>query len=453
MNSKIMLGFYGDDFTGSTDAMEALTLSGIRTVLFLEPPSVDIINESFSTIQAFGIAGVSRSLNQSQMEDELRPAFKALKDSGALICHYKTCSTFDSSSDVGSIGKAMEIGKEIFDSSQTFIPLVVGVPRLNRFTVFGNHFATVNGTTYRLDRHPVMSKHPVTPMHEAELLEHLKEQTNLSSGLVNILDLSNEISVVKENIAEKKKNHDLLLFDVLDETNLKKIGEILLDEAAYNQLFAVGSSGIEYALTAAWKKSTQIDTKEPTFTNRGQSEPMLVVSGSCSAVTKAQIDYAKKNGFTCIRVSGEELLYDHVEHVRNRFIDQVNELLNKGENVVVYSALGPDDPSIENVRKKLNDLGRTSTDTGQFLGEQLGKMTKEIIENQKVTRLVVAGGDTSGYVLKELEIYAMEMVMPITPGGPLCKTYSNNKKFDGLEVCLKGGQVGGTDFFVKVKNG
>ena len=34
-----LLAYYGDDFTGSADVMEVLTWAGLRTVLFLEPPT------------------------------------------------------------------------------------------------------------------------------------------------------------------------------------------------------------------------------------------------------------------------------------------------------------------------------------------------------------------------------------------------------------------------------
>ena len=37
--SKLLLTFYGDDFAGSTDALEQLTLAGIRTALFIIPPT------------------------------------------------------------------------------------------------------------------------------------------------------------------------------------------------------------------------------------------------------------------------------------------------------------------------------------------------------------------------------------------------------------------------------
>ena len=38
-SNELLLTFYGDDFTGSTDAMESRARAGVRTILFLEPPA------------------------------------------------------------------------------------------------------------------------------------------------------------------------------------------------------------------------------------------------------------------------------------------------------------------------------------------------------------------------------------------------------------------------------
>jgi uncharacterized protein YgbK (DUF1537 family) len=192
INNELLIGYYGDDFTGSTDAMEALTLNGVKTVLFLRPPSPEMLAK-FPDLRGIGVAGVSRSLSPEEMVHELAPVFEALKQSGAPVIHYKTCSTFDSSLEVGSIGKAIDIARGIFDG-QRYVPLLVGAPSLKRYTVFGNHFATVGGAAYRLDRHPVMSKHPITPMHEADLAVHLSKQTDEKIGLINILELSGTLA-------------------------------------------------------------------------------------------------------------------------------------------------------------------------------------------------------------------------------------------------------------------
>ncbi|MFT3870808.1 MAG: four-carbon acid sugar kinase family protein [Nibricoccus sp.] len=162
--NDLLLAYYGDDFTGSTDALEFLTRAGISTTLFLDPPGPDKL-KLYPGIQAVGVAGFTRSLAPEAMEKELRPAFEALRTLGARHVHYKVCSTFDSSPEVGSIGRAIDVGSSVF--SAAFVPLLVAAPALGRHCVFGNLFARMGigsqGEIFRLDRHPSMSRHPVTP--------------------------------------------------------------------------------------------------------------------------------------------------------------------------------------------------------------------------------------------------------------------------------------------------
>jgi uncharacterized protein YgbK (DUF1537 family) len=87
------------------------------------------------------------------------------------------------------------------------------------------------------------------------------------------------------------------------------------------------------------------------------------------------------------------------------------------------------------------------------LGKLLGVIAKESVEKGNVKRVVIAGGDTSSYAARAMGIEALEMIAPLVPGAPLCKAHSTNKAIDGIEVNLKGGQVGGEGYFVILKNG
>ncbi len=128
-------------------------------------------------------------MSVEQMQTLLPPIFQALKQSQAKFNHYKTCSTFDSSLHVGNIGKAIELARECF--GQVTVPVIVGVPHLGRYQAFGNLFAQsgVERALYRLDRHPTMTQHPVTPMTEADLRRVLASQTNLPIELIDLLDM------------------------------------------------------------------------------------------------------------------------------------------------------------------------------------------------------------------------------------------------------------------------
>lgn len=210
-----LISYYGDDFTGSTDVMEALASNGVETVLFLKMPDAALTSR-FSDARAFGLAGTSRSETPDWMETHLTEAFHWLKTFDAELCHYKVCSTFDSAPEVGNIGRAIEIGRRVF--GEATVPLIVGAPQIRRYTAFGDLFAAYQGRNYRIDRHPVMSRHPVTPMDEANLLLHLARQTPLSSALVDLVAVKGE---------PRPEMADILLVDVLDGATQEAAGALI----------------------------------------------------------------------------------------------------------------------------------------------------------------------------------------------------------------------------------
>src|SRR5215510_7193278 len=148
--SELLLAFYGDDFTGSTDAMEALAVSGLRTVLFLSPPSPAFLRTKFPDLRCIGVAGTSRAMSPAEMDEQLEPVLRELWALGAPLTHYKVCSTFDSAPEIGSIGHVVDLARASIVSGQT-ISVLAGAPPLRRYTVFGNHFAAAGDEIFRLD--------------------------------------------------------------------------------------------------------------------------------------------------------------------------------------------------------------------------------------------------------------------------------------------------------------
>lgn len=444
--NELFLAFYGDDFTGSTDAMEALAKSGFRTVLFLEAPSPALLDR-FEGLRCIGVAGTSRAKKPAGMEDELRPVMKQLAKSGAKVVHYKTCSTFDSSPEIGSIGKAIEVSRDYFPD-QTVVPLLVGAPALGRFTVFGNHFARMQDTVYRLDRHPVMARHPITPMGESDLRLHLKEQLQEDIALMDILELEGDYDTVQGRYQQKT---GVTLFDALDEERIGRSGRLIWETAGEGPEFVVGSSGVEYALTAHWEQAgIAATTTSASKPNVAAADRILAVSGSCSPVSQQQIEIAIQQGFYGMKIPVEQIV--NADSVPKEFLEEAVSRLQEGQSVIVYSALGPDDESIVATREHFARMGKEEYDSGEFIGRQLGRWTKYIMQEAGISRVVIAGGDTSGFVTSEMGIYGLEMLLPVSPGAPLCKVYSEDSRMDGMELALKGGQFGSPDYFIKVKD-
>jgi 3-oxoisoapionate kinase len=449
--NELLLTFYGDDFTGSTDVMEALTLGGVPTALFLQPPGPEELAK-FPDLRALGVAGISRTLSPAQMDEELPPRFTALKALGAPIFHYKVCSTFDSSPEIGSIGHAIDIGCEVFDPM--VVPLLVGAPVLNRYVVFGNLFARVADVTYRLDRHPTMSKHPVTPMHESDLRLHLGRQTAKSIGLLDMLHLTEDRASLAARFQKLMEDgHEIVLFDTLDDTHLLTVGRLIWSQRGEKQVYVVGSSGVEYALAAHWQETGMIQ-KPPPLAPPPEVDQLVVMSGSAAPGTAAQINHALANGFQGIRLNVPRLLNpDTADCEREHVIAQALEVLGTGHSLVLYSACGPEDPNIQESRWHLQELGFEPHTISHHLGQQQGIILRALLEQTGLKRVCVAGGDTCGHAARQLGIYALEVLTPIAPGAPLCRARSSSAQFDGLQISLKGGQNGGPDYFTAIKRG
>ncbi len=454
---NLLLAFYGDDFTGSTDALEFLTIAGVKTILFLKTPKQEDLDQ-FSGLQAIGIAGKSRSLMPLDMEEELRPVFKIIKTFNPDHFHYKVCSTFDSAPHIGNIGKAIEIGSAVFNQDTVFVS--PAAPHLGRYTVFGNLFAKMgtvgNGAVYRIDRHPSMSNHPVTPAEEANLTKHLAQQTEKPIGLVDISVIEEGKQAVITDI-KAKRDTGILFFDAFNTSHLETIGTVFHALKKDSTLFSVGSSGIEMALGLAWKSKGIISKEAITFKALGEVSPLLVLSGSCSPVTADQINYALNHGFLEIPLGSDAVDILNHEAIIEATVTKVIENFKQGKSTILHTSIGPKDSRITETELYFKKQGVSKSGVkkrcSEIYGSILGQITKKVITQVGIKRVLLAGGDTSSYAASELNITALEMIAPLAPGAPLCKAISDTKSVNGLELNFKGGQVGTENYFIKVLKG
>jgi len=430
-SNDLLLGFYGDDFTGSTDAMEGLTRAGLRTVMFIGRPKPEQLAK-YKGLRAVGLAGCSRTMSPAEMDVELGDAFRTLKAFNLPMVHYKVCSTFDSSPTIGSIGHALDIGAEIFESS--VVPLQAGAPILGRYCAFGNLFARSGLDTepFRLDRHPTMRHHPITPMTESDLRLHLGKQTRRSIGLLDLLSLTDAETAAARYKKLVSDGAQIVLIDVVYRQHEPIIGQVLCEQAQKGKtLFIVGSSGVEYSLTAYWKSQGMLPDPPPLTSE--VLKQVMVVSGSCSPVTSRQIGWALENGAVEIPLKTEDLVDPETADAEiEATVCKALELYDSGKTVICHSARGPEDPRLEATVKRFAAMGHDAkAQSGKVLGGALGTILLKILQQGKVKRSVVTGGD-------------------ITPGCPLCKAYVPGSPLDQMEIAFKGGQNGKTDYFATV---
>ncbi|MEM5318413.1 3-oxo-isoapionate kinase OiaK [Paraburkholderia sp. JHI869] len=444
----LLLAYYGDDFTGSTDAMEAMAAAGVPTLLCLDTPNPGLLAR-FPEVRCVGLAGSSRGRTPQWMDDELPRAFSALAALGAPILQYKVCSTFDSSPGIGSIGRAIDIGVRSMPGKWS--PMIVGAPRLKRYQAFGNLFASVDGTGYRLDRHPTMSRHPVTPMDEADLRRHLQKQTPRQIELVDLVEIRSAAAAGKVRQL-MRDDPSVVLIDVLDEETLAASGRLVWEQRG-DGIFTASSSGLQYALTAYWRQSGLVP-QTPRLPVADPVQAIAAVSGSCSPVTAAQIRWARANGFHVERLDLRRVLDARLHEAEvDRAVSLAAQALVRGQSALVFSAEGPDDPDVIGFDVIAKEAGLARFDAARRVGESLAEIMRRLLERVPLKRVVVAGGDSSGEVAGALGISALSVAAGMAPGSPLCRAWSDDPARDGLEIVLKGGQIGTESFFGSVREG
>jgi uncharacterized protein YgbK (DUF1537 family) len=247
-------------------------------------------------------------------------------------------------------------------------------------------------------------------------------------------------------IERARTETEMFLLDVDSPETQKLAGSELWRIREPGGYFVAGSSGVEYALLAAWSEFG-IVAGSSRFQPVGAADRIAVVSGSVSPTTERQIRAAMAGGFDGIVLDPVALVSDGAAGAMARAIDQGEAALANGLSVVLYTALGPE--ADRGAQIDQNPGARHQ------LSRNLGIVLKSLAVRQKLKRVVIAGGDTSSHALGELGVEALTIRMPLpqSPGSPLCVAHSRDAHVDGIEIALKGGQVGADNYFCAIRSG
>lgn len=413
---EIRAAFYGDDFTGSVDALLQFARRGWSGRLFTTLPTPEALHAAAQTVDVVGIAGIARSLSPEQMDAEVIPALRALVATGAQIVQYKACSTADSAPEVGSLGRVIELGREIVAPHP--VPMLFAQPDFGRFTLFGTHFASEDGVVHRLDRQPTMSSHPSTPMTEADLAIHIGRQTALPIGAVSL--------TVYTDLAERLRHTDAagVVLDAVTDADLVTVGAALRDLPA--PVFAIGSGGLSQGIAAAAP-----GTSAPVPVATPAAGAVLVVSGSRSPQTRRQAGAAAAAGWLV-----QPLPLD-VADAAEAAQDAVA-ALSSGRGVVFTSA----DADVS---------GAGERPVLEAIAEASAIIVKAAAQARAARRVIVCGGDTSSRITRLLGIEALSIAANPWGNVVLLRPHATDPAIDGLELLLKGGQVGADTLFLDVE--
>ena len=413
----MILGCIADDFTGATDLANTLTRRGMHTV-----QTIGIPQGAAPEADAIVVALKSRTAAAAEAVQQSLAACRWLKAHGARQIFFKYCSTFDSTDD-GNIGPVADALLDELESSFTIA--CPAFPENGRSIYLGHLFA---GNDLLSDSS--MRNHPLTPMRDSNLVRVLGRQTKHKTGLVPYKIVKAGAPAIADAfaalIAEGVRH---AIVDALEDKDLENIGA-----AASALPLITGGSGIAIGLPANYRMARLIPNRDGVAALAAVKGPGVVLSGSCSAATLAQVEcFAAKH--PAMSIDPEKLAQSPEAEIA-ALLDWAKSKLTSGP-ALIYASAAP-----EKVAAVQAKFGREQA--GAMIEKAIARIAKGLAQ-AKVRRFVIAGGETSGAVVSALKVEALEIGPQIAPGVPATLSYGTPR----YALALKSGNFGGPDFFME----
>lgn len=421
-----------DDYTGGSDLAGMLSERGVRTVQILGLQPHEFVT-ALRDYQAVVVSLKSRSLPAAEACALSLQALSQLRQLNARQLQFKYCSTFDSTPQ-GNIGPVIDSLMEALDTGFTIA--VPALPVNGRTQYLGHLFV---GMQLLAESH--MRHHPITPMADSNLVRHLQAQTQRKVGLVGHLAVRSGVAAIRQECARlQSEGVAVALVDAICDADLSAIAEAALDLP-----LITGGSGLAMALPAVWAGKGWFSLPQRTESPRSgeEQEPVLMISGSCSAVTLTQIESLRGSGCVLLPLDIRRLLVRGSEAEIALLWPQVQHAIRSWTPVMVFSSASAAER--EQVLRKAEADGWFAEKIHLLIEQALAGLARKAVEEGLSRRLIVAGGETSGAVMDALKVQAVEVVGAIDPGVPCLKSVCGQP----LALALKSGNFGSPDFFMK----
>lgn len=408
MPKQSIIGCLADDFTGATDLASVFAAVGRRATVVFDWETID--PTLLSDRDAIVIALKTRTAPRERAVATSLEALAALRSLGAQRIYFKYCSTFDSTAE-GNIGPVIDA---LLEATGSQLALVAPSYPRNARTVYQGHLFVGHDP---LDESP-MRHHPLTPMRDSSLRRLLAPQTSLpieNLYLESVRQGADEIARALRPGEERR----IVIADAVTDEDL-----IALADASGDRVLLTGGAGLALGLPGNL-------AGEPARGAETYGERRLIVSGSASEMTRAQVAHARA---VMPSVKLDPLGY------RAGSADYLAAL---ADQVVTHWADATGQPFLVYATDTLADLERVDRLSPDEVEAVLGGLTVRLMD-RGLEAVIVAGGETSGRVVTDLGITAINLGDPIAPGVSWAEASVGGRR---LAIALKSGNFGTIDMF------
>ena len=416
-----LLGCIADDFTGATDLASMLVARGMRTVQTIGVPREPLSDD----VDAIVVALKSRTIPARDAVSQSLAALAYLEGKGCRQFYFKYCSTFDSTP-LGNIGPVADALLDALGAD---------------FTIACPAFPANGRTVYKANlfvgdvplAESGMRDHPLTPMTDSNLVRVLQAQTPRKVGACDDRVVARGADAIAARFAALRDDgFAYAIVDAIENAHLLALGE-----ACASLPLVTGGSGAAMGVPENFRRTGLLAPGVEARALPATTGHRAVVSGSCSIATNEQVALMKEH-HPAFRVDpialadGRDVVADALSWARERVAR---------EPVLIYATASPDEVKAAQKRVGVERAGA-------LVEGALAEIARGLID-VGVGRLIVAGGETSGAVVKALGIDALRIGPEIDPGVPWCTTIGAGRP---LALALKSGNFGRADFFLSAWN-
>ena len=410
-----ILGCIADDFTGATDIAGLLARSGVKVSLRVGVPDHPPTETSPFEI----VALKSRTVPVAEAITQARAALAWLRAAGAQRFFWKYCSTFDSTPE-GNIGPVAEALMADLETDQTiYCP---AFPENGRSIFMGNLFVGQQP----LSESP-MKDHPLTPMRDSNLMRLLEPQVTRPVGLTDRLTVAKGAPALRASLeALRADGIAHIVVDAVANADLETIAA-----ACRDMPLMTGGSAVAKPLPALYLADGLLAAGAQKKEKQTFGPEAILLSGSCSAMTNAQVAEYRATGAPGYHLDPLELTQSGEGPVLDWLAQQ-----DLASAPLIYATADP-----ASVRAAQEKLGRDAV--GELIEQTLAACAVAA-RDAGARRIIVAGGETSGAVTKALGISQLDIATEIAPGVPWTYCTSGGHR---IALALKSGNFGKLTFF------
>jgi len=421
------IAIIADDLTGASDTGVQFARKGLPTRVLFDAAALDKVPAG---AEAVAIDTDSRAIAPSEARERSRMAAEYVRRAGIEHVFKKADSTLR-----GNLGP--EIDGILAELDVDVAVAALAFPRLGRTTVGGRHY--LRGLPLEETE---IANDPKAPVRQSLIGKLIESQAPRKTGGIGLEVLRSGPSAVLAALAAlRAAGAEVIIFDAAEEEDLERMARAVAGSGL--RVLWVGSAGLADYLPAVLGLGAPRGGSEAAPANTGVGGPVMLVAGSVSPTTRAQVGSVQQEPGVAAVELNPRAIFGEADGELERCELLLAAALSESRDVALVSGTLPE--QVTGSREAGARLGLDATAVSDRIAAALGEVTARLVGRFAMRGLVLTGGDTAKAVCRRLGVSGLEVLHELEPGVPLSRMTGGGN----LLVVTKAGAFGTAETLVR----